>query len=59
MALFEAWGVCQVLWEEAKAKWKPVGLHELVMPDQVVNHVVVYFLLLACCGVAQRNSSLL
>lgn len=24
-----------VLWEEARSKWKPVGLHEIVMPDQV------------------------
>ncbi len=25
----------QILFDEAKEKWKPVGLHELVLPDQV------------------------
>lgn len=41
----------QVLWDEAKAKWKPVGLHELVMPDQVrrrARHVRDAWLIAAC-----------
>ncbi len=37
----------QVLFEEAKEKWKPVGLHELVLPDQVcIQREIIFFITL-------------